>query len=140
MVGERALALAFVLFGVVDLIGAIEFPDTMLLIVLVQPPKWISWLIAIILPMICIVFGLTLFFRKKIGGIVLFIVSIIYAAMHFWAVIEYAYLDYPLRDGIPFTIGSIELKIVGGLLVFLTASVYLYLRLRPRKGTVDRGV
>lgn len=127
-------ATAFVLFGVLDLVEIIEFPDSMLIVVLAQPPTWIAWLIVIVLPILCVGFGIFMFMNGKMSTAILFVVSIIYSVMHVWAAAKLPYWGQLTQGQALLMPGLIEMKIVGGLCVFVAASIYLFFVLKNSRG------
>lgn len=133
MTGVKVFALAFVLFGILDLIGVIEFPDTMLLIVLTQPPDWLSWLVIIVLPILCIGFGLFMFINRRLSTATLSIVCFVYSVMHIWAIPKLPYWEHLSQGRMSLIPGVIEMKVVGGLFLFVAAPIYLLLSVKKSK-------
>lgn len=134
--GAKIVALMFVVFGILDFAIGLPFPNTMLLLVVTSPPHWVSWIVGLGFPILCVIFGLALWFKLQVGRIALGVLSIIYAILHLWTIPNLGFWRYVSSDYFP-TLHASDFSVFGGAILFIATAVYLLLVCRPPNNSLE---
>lgn len=127
---KKILAIVAILFGILQFMPIIHFPDISLALISAGTSKSINMFVVFLLPLLTLTSGVMALFKTKIGLISLmgvfsiyFIISVLgFAKLKFW---EYLSTDY-----MP-SIGRIELITFGNCIFFIVLLVLIYFNIFP---------